>query len=208
MGAEGSHHEKQPPGRCFPARCGAARGGYGAAWAAWSAPSRCPRTVSAGNRAIRVFTRPETRDTVLAGRAAQASANSQVFTKHETRDTKHGLFSKHGFYRRAVRRGCETFAQPTAATRTAAPVTQSLFSMFTSVRHCSLLFYYCSLKNISRSQCSITVRRFRSASRRAPFAAAPVSLRVAFAAAIAKWTHAEKRRCTGSHRRGKLSLLR
>ena len=137
-----------------------------------------------------------------------------LFTKHETRNTNHGFFSKHGFYRRAVRRGCETFAQPTAATRTAAPVTQSLFScslLFAIVHYCSLLFTivrYCSLKNISRSQCSITVRRFRSASRRAPFAAVPVSLRVAFAAAIAKWTHAEKRQCTGSHQRGKLSLLR
>ena len=30
-----------PPGRCFPARCGAAWGGYGAAWAAWGAPSHC-----------------------------------------------------------------------------------------------------------------------------------------------------------------------
>ena len=36
-------------------------GGYGAAWAAWGAPSRCPRTIRASNRAIRVFTNHETR---------------------------------------------------------------------------------------------------------------------------------------------------
>ena len=34
----------------------------------------------------------ETRDTALAGREAQASANSEVSTKHETRDPKHGFF--------------------------------------------------------------------------------------------------------------------
>ena len=39
----------------------------------------------------------ETRDTAITWRAAQASANSEVFTKHETRDTKHGFFPKHGF---------------------------------------------------------------------------------------------------------------
>ena len=50
-----------PPGRCFPARCGAAWGGYGAAWAAWGAPSHCSRTVRTGNRAFRVFTKHETR---------------------------------------------------------------------------------------------------------------------------------------------------
>ncbi len=92
---------------------------------------------------------------------------------HETRITKHEsrllCFSrdtKHGLYRRAVRRGCEWFAQPTAAARTAAPVTQSPFS-------CSLLFAivrYCSLKNIARSQCSRTVRRSRSASLQVPLA--------------------------------------
>ncbi len=48
-------------------------GGYGAAWAAWGAPSRCPRTVRTGNRAFRVF------------------------TKHETRDTNHGFFSNHSY---------------------------------------------------------------------------------------------------------------
>ena len=41
---------------------------------------------------FQVFTRSETRDTALAGREAQAGANSEVFSKHETRDTKHGFF--------------------------------------------------------------------------------------------------------------------
>ncbi|MDE0436024.1 MAG: hypothetical protein OXH92_18645 [Bryobacterales bacterium] len=40
-----------PAGHCFPARCGAAWGGYGAAWAAAT-----PRT---GNTAFKVFTRHE-----------------------------------------------------------------------------------------------------------------------------------------------------
>ena len=95
-----------PPGRCFPARCGAAWGGYGAAWAAWSAPSRCPRTVRTGNSAFRVFTKHETRDPAIARRAARgalwAGANSEVFTKHESRDTNHGLFPA-CFDRRVVR---------------------------------------------------------------------------------------------------------
>ena len=63
MGAEESHHEKLPPGRCFPARCGAA-------WAAWGAPSNCPRTIRTSNRAFRVFTKQETRDPAIARRAA------------------------------------------------------------------------------------------------------------------------------------------
>ena len=41
---------------------------------------------------FQVFTRHETRDTALAGREAQAGANSEVFTNHETRDAKHGFF--------------------------------------------------------------------------------------------------------------------
>ena len=56
---------EEPPGRCFPARCGAAWGGYGAAWAAWGAPSRCPRTIRTSNRAFRVFTKHETRITAF-----------------------------------------------------------------------------------------------------------------------------------------------
>ncbi len=55
-----------PPGRCFPGRCGAAWGGYGAAW---GAPSHCSRTILTSNMTIRVF------------------------TKHETRHTNHGFFS-------------------------------------------------------------------------------------------------------------------
>ena len=57
--------------------------------------------------AFQVFTKPETRDTAIGWRAAQASANSEVFTKHESRDTNHGFhaFSRdtnHGLYRRPV----------------------------------------------------------------------------------------------------------
>ena len=70
--AQGTHNQKPPPGtpctppgRCFPARCGAAWGGYGAAWAAWGAPSRCPRTVRTSNRAFRVFTKHEIRITAF-----------------------------------------------------------------------------------------------------------------------------------------------
>ena len=46
--------------------------------------------------AFQVFTKPETRDTAIGWRAAQASANSEVFTKHESRDTNHGF---HAFSR-------------------------------------------------------------------------------------------------------------
>ena len=45
-----------------------------------------------GERATNRETQPLTR------RAAQASPSSEVFTKHETRNTKHGFFSKHGFF--------------------------------------------------------------------------------------------------------------
>ena len=80
-----------PPGRCFPARCGAAWGGYGAAWAA-----AVPRS---GNTACWVFheTRDmshESRNTVFPipaatpGRATPNPAN-RFCTNHETcaRDT-------------------------------------------------------------------------------------------------------------------------
>ena len=60
-----------PPGRCFLARCGAAWGGYGAAWAA-----AVPR---AGNTACKVFTNHETR-----------------ITRHESRPLR---FSSHDFPR-------------------------------------------------------------------------------------------------------------
>ena len=95
-----------PPGRCFPARCGAAR-------AAMARHGRPPSPAPA-TRLVRfsritrhklrnmVFPCPsgdskesnpkpdqqvfhESRDTAIAWRAAQASANSKVFTKHESR---------------------------------------------------------------------------------------------------------------------------
>ena len=61
-----------PPGRCFPARCGAAWCGYGAAWAA-----AVPR---AGNTACKVFTNHETRNT-----------RHGFYAFHETRITQHGF---------------------------------------------------------------------------------------------------------------------
>ena len=75
--------------------------------------------------AFQVFTRPETRDTALAWRAAQASADSEVFTKH-------------GFFR---------ITDFTAA-RTVAPTAQSQLPcsrLFTIVHDCSALFIkkYC-----------------------------------------------------------------
>ena len=54
------------------------------------APAGDDKTAQATS--FQVFTRPETRDTALVLREAQAGANSEVFTKHETRDTKHGFF--------------------------------------------------------------------------------------------------------------------
>ena len=172
---------QEPPGRCFPARCGAAWGGYGAAWAgavpragntacwvftnhetrikrhgfyaflptishhfprfpgisrpptppppikcpravrlswsaarecrprpvaaflrvvarhgrhgAWGAPSRCPRTVRTSNRAFRVFTKPETRDTrhgyCQARRAGCPLGQREFRGFHESRNTRH-----------------------------------------------------------------------------------------------------------------------
>ena len=56
-----------PPGRCFPARWGAAWGGYGAAWAA---------AVHTGNAACKVFTKHETRVT-----------KHGLYAFHETRIT-------------------------------------------------------------------------------------------------------------------------
>ena len=75
---------EEPPGRCFPALCGAAWGGYGAAWAA-----AVPRT---GNAAFMVlhgtrvtkhgFPRP-----CGDSRESNPKPDQRVF--HETRDTKH-----------------------------------------------------------------------------------------------------------------------
>ncbi len=72
----------------------ARHGRHGAPRAAVRAPS-APAT---GPFGFSRNTRPETRDTAIVWRAAQASANSEVFTKHETRNTNHGFFSKHGFF--------------------------------------------------------------------------------------------------------------
>ena len=93
-----------PPGRCFPARCGAAWGGYGAAWVAWATRaaaslftivhhcsllfgivqqkilrlSQCPLSVLTGNAACKVFTNHESRDT-----------NHGFYGFHKSRDTRH-----------------------------------------------------------------------------------------------------------------------
>ena len=72
-----------PPGHCFPARCGAVWGGYGAVWAA-----AVPRT---GNTAF-----PVRRPSDISSGANQApqpwfSRN----TKHETRITAFMLFTRH-----------------------------------------------------------------------------------------------------------------
>ena len=87
---------------------------------------------------------------------------------------------------RSVRRGCSRVAPPKTAARTAAPAAQSLLP-------CSLLStiagigrHWSDKKILPLSKCPRTVRRSRSASRRAPFTAAPVALRAASAAATAK----------------------
>ena len=95
---------EEPAGRCFPARCGAAWGGYGAAWAAWATRaaaslftivhhcsrlfgivqqkilrlSQCPLSVHTGNGACKVFTNHETRNT-----------NHGFYGFHESRVTRH-----------------------------------------------------------------------------------------------------------------------
>ena len=85
-------HESRPLClcRCFPARCGAASGVYGAAWAAV-----VPR---AGNTACWVFTSHETRNMVFPcssgdSKESNPKPDQQVFTKHETRNTNHGLYA-------------------------------------------------------------------------------------------------------------------
>ena len=67
---------------------------------------------------------------------------------------------------------------------------------------CSLLRGIARLKILPLSKCPRTVRRSRSASRRAPFAAAPVALRAPTAAAHAKGTHAEKGERSILHKQG------
>ena len=97
VGAQGTHNQKPPPGpprtppgRFFPARCGAAWRGYGAAWAA-----AVPHT---GNTACWVFTSHESRNMVLplssgGSKESNPKPGQQVFTNHETRDTNHGFYS-------------------------------------------------------------------------------------------------------------------
>ena len=94
---------RAPFGRCFPARCGAAWGGYGAAWAAV-----VPR---AGNTADWVFTSNESRNMFspcppATPRRATPSPANGVFTNHETRITNHGLYAfAAAFLRIVVRHG-------------------------------------------------------------------------------------------------------
>ena len=73
--------------------------------------------------AFQVFTKHETRDTAIAWRVAQASANSEVFTKHESRDTNHGIF----------------------VAQSRLPCSR----LFTIVHHCSRLFGIVQQKNIT-----------------------------------------------------------
>ena len=85
-----TRHESRtlpPPGRCFPARCGAAWGGYGAAWAA-----AAPRS---GNKACWVFTSHEARNMVFPCpssdfKESNPKPHQRVF--HESRVTKHGFY--------------------------------------------------------------------------------------------------------------------
>ncbi len=97
-----------PPGRCFPARCGATRAAMArhgrppspapatrpvgflpatrhATWVFPVPPATSRRATQSPTN--RFFTNHETRDTAIAWRAARASANSKVFTKHESRIT-------------------------------------------------------------------------------------------------------------------------
>ena len=96
VGAQGTHNQKPPPGpprtppgHCFSARCGAAWGGYGAAWAAAVPPHR--------HTACRVFTSQGTRIMVIpcsSGgiKESNLKPDQRVFTNHETRNTNHGPF--------------------------------------------------------------------------------------------------------------------
>ena len=133
------------------------------------------------------------------------------------RDTNHGL------YGRSVGRWCARVAQPETAARTAAPAAQSMLpcSLLPGIARNFPAPFYClpahdcaALWGIVRncavwgavllplSKCPRTVRRSRWASRRAPFAAAPVALQAASAAANAKGTHAEKGEPSILHKQG------
>ena len=96
-------HESRPLCfcRCFPARRGAASGGYGAAWAA-----AVPR---AGNTAGWVFTSHESRNMFFpcppaTPRRATPSPANGFFTNHESRNTNHGLYAFVAAFLRAVAR--------------------------------------------------------------------------------------------------------
>ena len=164
------------------------------------APPSCPRRVRAVAKNGPPLTGSpvaanqvhESRPFPAAGPSPQAAAARA--TPHETRDTNHGL------YGRSLRRGCARVAPPKTAARTAAPASKSRLPcpLFPTI-DCSLLLRIAQncpeLPGIARncsggggglSQCPRTVRRSRSASRRAPFAADPVALRAPSAAANAQ----------------------
>ena len=100
VGAQGTHNQKPPPGppllppdRRFPARCGAAWGGYGAACAA-----AVPR---AGNTACWVFNQPRITQHGFSPappatpRRATSTPDNGFSAKHESRVTKHGFLVFH-----------------------------------------------------------------------------------------------------------------
>ena len=74
---------RTPPDRCFPARCGAAWGGYGAAWAGGPTPAPAKQDLLGFLESGNMFSLcpPAT-----SRRATRSPAN-RFFTKHETRIT-------------------------------------------------------------------------------------------------------------------------
>ena len=115
--------------------------------------------------------------------------DQRVFTNHETRVTNHGLFSKHGFY---ARRQVTAFRFTAARYCPPLPAIARHFPAFLPSGHglpahgsprlptrCPRLpmtARYCSLQRLPAASLR-TASDFRSASRRAPEAAAPVALR-------------------------------
>ena len=107
----------------------------------------------------KAFTRPETRDTALAWREAQAGANSEVFTKsrcprtkHEARITAFSPWVREGWRHKKPPSG----PLPPPASRYFPVHHCSL--LFTIVRHCSPLF----TKNIVLRQCPRAARSLLS----------------------------------------------
>ena len=109
MGTNGSHHEKPPPGHCFPAsgRLAILLPGHCcpvhycsplfSIFFGGGAPSRCPRTVRTSNTACWVF--HETRDTQHifprpSGDSKESNPKPGQRLFHETRDTNHGLYCR------------------------------------------------------------------------------------------------------------------